>query len=430
MRILVVGGGGREHALVWKIAQSPLVDKIYCAPGNAGIAEHAECVAIAADDLDTLTNFAESQQIDLTVVGPEVPLIAGIVDRFEARGLRIFGPSTDPARIEGSKIFAKRLMQDAGIPTAAFAVCDSEAEAQAYLNTFYSTRPADTKLVIKADGIAAGKGVIIANTADEARASIKAIMQDRVFGASGDRVVIEECLVGEEASIMAITDGRTIVPLLPSQDHKRALDGDLGANTGGMGAYAPVPVLPPDTIAKTMEQIIVPAVAAIRNLGIPYRGILYAGVMVTAQGIKTIEFNCRFGDPETQTILPLLESDLVPLMLASIDGTLDQQEIRWRNASAVCVVAASGGYPGDYITGKPISGLEQATAERDCLVFHAGTKTHNGAILTDGGRVLSVTGIGNTLLDAVAAAYSGMGQITFDGIHYRRDIAAHSLTTK
>ena len=429
MRILVVGGGGREHALVWKIAQSPLVTKIYCAPGNAGIAQHAECVPLAANDLDALTHFAETQRIDLTVVGPEVPLIAGIVDRFEARGLKIFGPSPDPARIEGSKIFAKRLMQDAGIPTAAFAVCDSEAEAFAYLDTFYSERPLDAKIVVKADGIAAGKGVTVANNADEARAAVRTMMQDRVFGASGDRVVIEECLIGEEASIMAITDGRTIIPLLPSQDHKRVFDGDHGANTGGMGAYAPVPILPPDTVAKTMEQIIAPAVAAIRDLGIPYRGVLYAGVMVTAQGIKTIEFNCRFGDPETQAILPLLESDLVPILLASIDGTLDQQTIRWRNGSAVCVVAASGGYPGDFATGKPISGLDLATAERDCLVFHAGTKTHNTQTVTDGGRVLSVTGIGNTLLDAVASAYNGIGQITFDGIHYRRDIAAHSLQT-
>lgn len=428
MRILVVGGGGREHALVWKIAQSPLVEKIYCAPGNAGIAQQAECVAIAANDLDALADFAEVHAIDLTVVGPEIPLVAGIVDRFEARGLRIFGPSPDPARLEGSKIFAKRLMQDAGIPTAAFAVCESEAEALAYLNTFYANRDPQTKIVVKADGVAAGKGVTVANNADEARAAVKSMMEQRIFGASGDRVVIEECLVGEEASIMAITDGRTVIPLLPSQDHKRIFDGDQGANTGGMGAYAPVPVLPADVVAQTVEKILTPAIAAIRNFGIPYRGVLYAGIMMTAQGIKTIEFNCRFGDPETQAVLPLLESDLVPLLLASIDGTLDQQTIKWRTGSAVCVVAASGGYPGDFEKGKPITGLEQAASERSCLVFHSGTRAHDGHTLTDGGRVLAVTGMGATLLDATAAAYNGIGHLNFDGIHYRNDIAAHSLT--
>jgi phosphoribosylamine---glycine ligase len=427
MRILVVGGGGREHALVWKIAQSPLIEKIYCAPGNAGIAQQAECVALLPTDLDGLADFAEAHAIDLTVVGPEVPLIAGIVDRFEARGLRIFGPSPDPARLEGSKIFAKRLMQDAGIPTAAFAVCESEAEALAYLNTFYSSRDHQTKIVIKADGVAAGKGVTVANTAEEARAAVKRMMEDRIFGASGDRVVIEECLVGEEASIMAITDGRTVLPLLPAQDHKRVFDEDQGANTGGMGAYAPVPILPPDVVVQTVEKILTPAIAAIRNFGIPYRGVLYAGIMVTPQGIKTIEFNCRFGDPETQTVLPLLESDLVPLLLASIDGTLDEQTAKWRNASSVCVVAASGGYPDAFEKGKPISGLEQAASERDCLVFHSGTSAHHDQVLTDGGRVLSVTGLGATLLDAAAAAYNGMGHLEFDGIHYRRDIAAHSL---
>jgi len=434
MRILVVGGGGREHALVWKIAQSPLVEKIYCAPGNAGIAQLAECVPIDVTDLDGLAKFAEQNSIRLTVVGPEAPLIAGIVDKFEARGLPIFGPSTDPARLEGSKTFAKELMQSAGIPTAAFWTCRSLAEAQAILRAYYAQKGSDVGIVIKADGIAAGKGVIVADNQAEAEEGLLRIMGKRVFGAAGDTVVIEERLYGEEASIMAITDGETIVPLVPSQDHKRIGDGDTGPNTGGMGAYAPVPIIPSDTANIAVERILRPAIRAVRELGIPYRGVLYAGIMVTAEGPKCIEFNCRLGDPETQAVLPLLSSDLVPLLLGVTDCTLDKQEVRWRGGASATIVAASGGYPGAYETGKPISGLDtfpKPESDQDnCLVFHAGTRLENGQVVTDGGRVLSTTGLGEDLKTALARAYEGMSRLHFDGITYRHDIAARALQAK
>jgi phosphoribosylamine--glycine ligase len=431
MRVLVVGSGGREHALVWKIAQSPLVEKIYCAPGNAGIAQVAECVPIAPTDLSGLADFAEKNGVRLTVVGPEAPLIAGIVDKFEARGLPIFGPSTDPARLEGSKTFAKELMQSAGIPTAAFWTCRSLAEAQAILRGYYSQHPPEVGIVLKADGIAAGKGVIVANNRAEAEAGLIRIMGERAFGSAGDVVVIEERMYGEEASIMAITDGETIVPLVPSQDHKRIGDGDIGPNTGGMGAYAPVPIIPADIAGIAVERILRPAIRAIRELGIPYRGVLYAGIMVTPEGPKCIEFNCRLGDPETQTVLPLLASDLVPLLLGVTDCTLEKQEVRWRGGASATVVAASGGYPDDYETGKPINGLESFTNQDNCLVFHAGTRlAGNGQVVTDGGRVLSVTGVAEDLTTAVARAYEGIARLHFDGITYRRDIAARALPAR
>jgi len=437
MRVLVVGGGGREHAMAWKICRSPLVTKVYCAPGNAGIAAVAECVPISADSIDKLIEFVQTNHIDFTVVGPEAPLIAGIVDRFEALGLPIFGPSKDPARIEGSKVFSKTLMETAGIPTADFWTCASVAEARERIKDYYTDNEPDTKIVIKADGIAAGKGVIIAANEAEANRAIERIMHDRVFGASGDSVVIEECLVGEEASIMAITDGDIIVPLLPSQDHKRINDGDMGPNTGGMGAYCPVPVLPPDTVQLAVDLIIRPAVRAIRDLGIPYRGFIYAGIMVTADGLKCIEFNCRLGDPETQAILPMLESDLIPLLLGVVEGTLDQAEVRWRGGSAVCVVASSEGYPDAFdpgndtraLLGRPISGLESAADRDDCVVFHSGTHLNSatGEVVTSGGRVLTVTGLGDDLLSAAGQAYLCMDHIQFQGMHYRKDIAARSL---
>ena len=430
MRILVIGGGGREHALVWKIAQSPLVEKIFCAPGNAGIASQAECVSLKPTDIDGLANFAEGQSIALTVVGPEAPLIAGIVDRFEARGLPIFGPSTDPARIEGSKVFAKQLMQSADIPTAEFWVSDSLSDARARVREYYAAQGEAARLVVKADGLAAGKGVVVAENESQALAALDRMMGERVFGNSGDRVVLEECLTGQEASVMAITDGETIVPLLPSQDHKRVYDQDRGPNTGGMGAYTPVPALPPERAQEAVDRILAPAIAAIRDLGIPYRGVLYAGIMITPEGLKTIEFNCRLGDPETQAVLPLLESDLVPLLASVSDCTLDQQEVRWRSEAAVCVVAASEGYPGAFETGRPITGLEQAAQSEGCLVFHAGTRFAQGQLLTDGGRVLSVTGLGDDLMTATARAYVGMSHIHFDGMHYRRDIAARALTNE
>ena len=427
MRVLIIGGGGREHALCWKIAQSEQVTKIYCAPGNAGIAQIAECVPLGVGDVDGLTRFATEHHIDLTVVGPEAPLMAGLVDRFEAAGLPIVGPASGPARLEGSKVFAKQLMQSANIPTAPFWVCRSLAEARACLDEFYRHHSADTRIVIKADGLAAGKGVIVAKNSHEAATGVERIMGDRIFGASGDTVVIEECLIGEEASIMALTDGNAIIPLVPSQDHKRAFDGDLGPNTGGMGAYSPVPILPPDVVQTALEQIVRPAIHAIGALGIPYRGVLYAGIMVTSEGLKTIEFNCRLGDPETQAVLPLLESDLVPLLMGVADCSLHEHAAQWRSDASVCVVAASGGYPGDFETGKPISGLEQAAQTEGCLIFHAGSRLANGAVVTDGGRVLSVTGLGADVQTAANRAYAGLGCLHFDGIHYRRDIAAHTL---
>lgn len=427
MKVLVIGGGGREHALVWKIAQSPLVTQVYCAPGNAGIAQHALCVPLPVSDLEGLTEFAVQNGIHLTVVGPEAPLIAGIVDRFGARGLRIFGPAPDPARIEGSKVFAKQLMQTSGIPTAEFWIADSISAAHTIVRDYYAARGPAVRLVIKAEGLAAGKGVTVAADETEAHSAIERIMGVRVFGASGDRVVIEECLVGEEASLMAVTDGETVIPLLPSQDHKRIYDGDQGPNTGGMGAYAPVPIIPTETTPQALKTILKPAIRAIRDLGIPYNGVLYAGLMATPNGLNTIEFNCRLGDPETQAVLPLLESDLMELLLAATDCCLEEVPVRWRPGAAVCVVAASGGYPGDFATGKVITGLEQAAQEPDCLVFHAGTREENGQILTDGGRVLSVTGMGPTLQAAAERAYAGMSRIHFEGMYYRRDIAARAL---
>ena len=427
MRILVIGGGGREHALVWKITQSPLVEKIYCAPGNAGIAQIAECVPLKVTDVEGLANFAESQKIDLTVVGPEAPLIAGIVDRFTKRGLKAFGPSAAPAQLEGSKAFAKQVMQSAGIPTAGYWICDSLAEAQGCVKDYFVSQGAEAKIVVKADGIAAGKGVMVVQGEAAANEALLRTMGDRIFGASGDRVVLEECLEGEEASIMAITDGETVIPLVPSQDHKRIFEGDKGPNTGGMGAYTPVPVIPANTVQVTLERVLKPAVQAMKAQGTPYRGILYAGIIVTTEGPKCIEFNCRLGDPETEAVLPMLESDLVPLLLRSLDGSLGQAEVRWREGASVCVVAASGGYPGDYKTGKPIAGLEQVATLDDTLVFHAGTRFADDKVVTDGGRVLVVTGLGSDLPAALSHAYTGLSQLHFEGIYYRRDIAARVL---
>lgn len=430
MRILVVGSGGREHALVWKLAQSPHAERIYCAPGNAGIAKLAECINVKALDLDGLANFAATQKVDLTIVGPEAPLIAGIVDRFEARGLRIFGPSTDPARIEGSKIFAKELMARYSIPTAAFWRCDTPDEAHQRIHAVFANHPEpDARLVIKADGAAAGKGVVIARGEEEAHRVADDMMTRRVFGSAGERIVLEEFLEGEEASIMAFTDGETVIPMPPSQDHKRAYDNDEGPNTGGMGAYSPVPIIPPSTVDTVAQSVLCPAVRAIRDLGIPYKGVLYAGIMVTPQGVRTLEFNCRFGDPETQALLPLLESDLIEIMDAVVNSSLEGLDVRWRSAASVNVVAASRGYPEDYEVGKPISGLEDACrdASDDCIVFHAGTREEDGKILTAGGRVLSVTAVGPDLRQAAERAYQALGRIHFDGIHYRRDIAARAL---
>ena len=428
MRILVVGSGGREHALVWKLARSQHVDKIYCAPGNSGIAREAECINIKPTDIEGLANFAAAEKVDLTVIGPEAPLIAGIVDRFEARGLRAFGPSTDPARIEGSKVFAKELMVRYGIPTASYKICTEPEAAHDAVRRHYAAHPEPgTKIVIKADGLAAGKGVVVAANEEQAHQAVEDMMVRRIFGGAGERVIVEECLEGDEVSVMAVTDGECVVALPASQDHKRVFDNDEGPNTGGMGAYAPVPYLPPNLVQQALELVLRPAVNAIRDLGIPYKGVLYAGLMLTPEGLKTLEFNCRFGDPETQAVLPLVETDLCEIMDAVVNGCLEDVEVTCSSESAVCVVAASAGYPGDYETGKPISGLEQAAQSEGCLVFHAGTRDEDGALVTAGGRVLGVTGVGQDLAQAAQRAYQGISCISFEGMHYRKDIAARAL---
>lgn len=428
MKILVIGGGGREHAIVWKIAQSPRVERIFCAPGNAGIADLAECINLKPTDLEGLANFAHDQKIGLTVVGPEAPLIGGIVDRFEARGLPIFGPATDPARIEGSKTFAKDLMVKYGIPTANYWPADSPEVAHSRIKAYFAEFGPQARLVVKADGIAAGKGVVVAQGEDEAHNAVEEMMVRHAFGMAGERIVLEECLEGEEASIMSFTDGESVLVMPPSQDHKRIFDSDAGPNTGGMGAYSPVPIIPASTVQDVVERIVKPAIGAIRDLGIPYKGVLYAGIMVTAEGPKTIEFNCRFGDPETQAILPLLKSDLVSIMEACVNCNLENIEAEWKHEAAVTVVAASGGYPGDFATGKLIEGLDRGAHAERCLVFHAGTREENGQVFTDGGRVLSVTGLGYDLPEAASHAYAGIGQIKFEGMHYRRDIAGRALS--
>ncbi len=423
MKVLVVGGGGREHALCWKLAQSKSVHKIFCAPGNAGTALVAENVTIGALDIEGLRLFAEQNCVDLTVVGPESALIAGIVDAFEARGLRIFGPSREPAQIEGSKAFSKGLMRKANIPTADFEVFDNADRARDYLRG--RAQNGAFPLVVKADGGAAGKRVVRARSLDDALTAVHDMMERRVFGASGDRVVIEECLTGEETSVMAFVDGETLAPMIAIQDHKRAFDGDTGPNTGGMGAYAPVPAVPApvmDTIART---ILTPAMHAIRETGIPYQGVLYAGVMLTPTGPQCLEFNCRFGDPETQVALPLLVTDLAEVLCAVVDVELDRTPVRFSDRTALSIVLASGGYPGPYETGKTITGLESVAKMDAVAVFHAGTRQNEGQIVTDGGRVLSVTATGDTFAEAHERAYAAAKKIQFEGAFYRNDIGGN-----
>jgi phosphoribosylamine--glycine ligase len=431
MKVLVIGGGGREDAIAWKLKQSPQVSRIFAAPGNAGIAQWAECVPIAATDIQGLLAFAEENGIDLTVVGPEVPLIAGIVDVFEQRGQRIFGPAREPALIEGSKAYAKDLMRRHGIPTAEYEVFQHPEAGMKYAAEHFVNNP-ETPIVIKADGEAAGKGVFICNNLPEAEEAIRKIMVQKIFGSSGDTLVIEEFLVGQEASLMAFTDGNTIVPMVPAQDHKRALDGDQGPNTGGMGCYAPVPMITPAVYAQAVDLIIRPAVEAIRSTGIPYKGVLYAGVIVSPTGqIKTLEFNCRFGDPETQTILPLLESDLLDILLGVTEANLEEVSVSWKPKHSVCVTLASGGYPGAYATGLPIDGLEQVAHLSDVTVFHAGTQiAADGSIVTDGGRVLSVDALGDDFQQARARAYAAIKNIHYDHMHFRTDIAQRAIDTE
>ncbi|MEW6265405.1 MAG: phosphoribosylamine--glycine ligase [Thermodesulfobacteriota bacterium] len=421
MNILVVGSGGREHALVWKLARSPRIGKIYCAPGNAGIARQAECVPVPADDLDGLIALAKEKAVDLVVVGPEAPLSLGLADRLAGAGIKVCGASARAARIEGSKAFAKDLMKKYGLPTADYAVFDDPASALAYV------RRRSGPLVVKADGLAAGKGVLICRTAAEAEAALELIMGARAFGAAGDKVVIEEYLTGEEASFLVFTDGRTIKPLPSSQDHKAVYDGDRGPNTGGMGAYSPAPVVTPALEKEIMDRIMRPTVEALAAEGCPYRGVLYAGLMIGPDGPKLLEFNARFGDPECQPLLMRLRSDLVDILEAIVEGRLHEIEPEWDPRASICLVLASGGYPGSYEKGRVISGLDEAEAQDDVVVFHAGTTMKDGRLVTNGGRVLGVTALGRTVAEAIDRAYAAAGLISWPDLHYRRDIGRRAL---
>ena len=421
MRLLVVGSGGREHALVWKLSQSPEVTKLFCAPGNGGIGELAELVDLSAEDVEGLAEFAESKDIDLTIVGPESALAKGIVDLFEKRGLRIFGPSKAAARLESSKAFAKNLMKKYQIPTGQFAVFDDAQAARAYV------RQIGVPIVVKADGLCGGKGTIVANTLSEALGAIDLLMEDRIFKQAGERVVIEERLVGEEVSFIVVTDGVHALPLLPAQDHKRLHDGDKGPNTGGMGAYAPAPLIDAPLAKQVMEQIITPTIRAMTAEGLAFNGVLYAGLMLTSDGPKVLEYNVRFGDPETQAILPLLASDLVPILDDAVEGRLSTAACEWKPGSCVCVVLASGGYPGDFQIGKEIRGLPRAAEGADARVFHGGTKKDQKRFVSWGGRVLNVIGTGQDLEAALKQAYETVGQIHFDGMIYRKDIGFRAL---
>lgn len=423
MNVLVIGSGGREHALAWKIAQSPLVEKVYGAPGNPGIdnLEKGICVSVSADDFDMLAAYIEAQHIDLTVVGPEDPLAKGIVDALSAQGMRVFGPTAAAAQLEASKSFAKDFMARHTIPTAAYAVFESADEAIAYVHE------KGAPIVVKADGLAAGKGVTVAQDVAQAETAIRAAMEDRVFGNAGNRVVIEECLIGEEASILAFCDGKTYVPLASSQDHKPALDGDKGPNTGGMGAYSPAPVVTDAIMEQINREILGPCIEGMAADGMPYTGILYAGLIITDAGPKVIEFNVRFGDPETQVILPRMTTDIVPVFLACCDGKLDQQKIEYSTNPCVTVVMASGGYPGSYKKGIAIEGLETAEALDEVVVFQAGVKQERGDLYTAGGRVLNVTAMASTLPQAIEKAYEAVSRIQFEGAHYRTDIGQKAL---
>ena len=417
MNILVIGSGGREHALYWKLSESPQTEQIYAIPGNPGMGASA---AIALDDHAAILRFAKEHEIGLVVVGPEVPLMNGLVDKLEAAGICAFGPRANAAEIEGSKSFAKDLMKKYGIPTARYEVFTAAEPARAYI------RQEGAPIVVKADGLAAGKGVIVAMTEQEALDAVDAIMEDHSFGDAGARVVIEEFMEGEEASLLAFTDGTTIRPMISAQDHKRAYDGDRGPNTGGMGTYAPAPVMTPEMTERAVEEILKPTIAAMAKEGRTYRGCLYLGLMVTADGPKVVEFNARFGDPETQVVLPLLDSDLVAIMCACADGTLADVPIRWKDGAAVCVVLASGGYPGHYEKGQEIHGLADAEA-MGALVFHAGTAMKDGKLVTNGGRVLGVVGRGADISSAVDAAYAAATKISFKDAYYRKDIAHRAL---
>ena len=423
MNVLVIGSGGREHALVWKIKQSPKVKNVYCIPGNAGISNDAQCFESKISDFSALAGFVKDKSIDITVVGPEVPLSEGIVDYFNAAGLKVFGPNKKAAQLEGSKIFSKNFMKKHGIPTAEYGAFNNLSEALKYLDKIDKNTP----LVVKADGLAAGKGVIICKNTDEAKSSLREILEKKVFGLAGENVVIEEFLSGEETSIMVFMDGKNYHIMVSSQDHKRVFDSDLGPNTGGMGAYAPAPVFDKEIRQVVEETIIKPIIKGLEKDKIEYKGVLYIGLMICNKKPFVLEFNCRFGDPETQVVLPLLKSDVMDIVESVIAGKLDKCKIEWYNKSAVCVVLTSQGYPGSYVKGKQIKGLADAAKAKNVVVFHAGTSFKDTQVVTSGGRVLGVTGIGDNINDALKASYGAVNSINFEGMHYRKDIAKRAL---
>ena len=415
LKVLLVGNGGREHALAWKLAQSPKVDKIYCAPGNAGISEFATCVPLQVEDLPSLVAWSQEKQIDLVVVGPELPLTLGLVDALENVGIKAFGPNAKAAELEGSKAFSKDLMHKYGVPTARYGVFTDAETARSF------AREMQGPWVVKADGLAAGKGVLICQTIAETYAAIDQVLVGRSFGAAGDKLVLEEFLEGEELSLMAFCDGTTVIPMVSAQDHKRVFTGDVGPNTGGMGAYSPAPLATPELLKQAQLEVLEPVVRAMAEEGRTFKGILYAGLMITSAGPKVLEFNARFGDPETQVVLPRLENDLMDVIEAVINGTLHQLQLNWKPDACVSVVMASGGYPGEYKKGIPIQGLDQVP--EGVLVFHSGTALAEQQVVTNGGRVLAVTALGHDLRAAVDTAYSGVKAISFSGAHYRTDIA-------
>jgi phosphoribosylamine---glycine ligase len=421
MKVLVLGGGGREHALVWKLRQSSRISQLYCAPGNGGIADEAECLPVDLKNLDSMVSLGSRLQPDLTVVGPELPLTLGVVDEFIGRGWRAFGPTQAAAQLESSKSFAKQFLQRHHIPTAHFAICDSIEQVRAALGHFH------TPVVVKADGLAAGKGVVIAKTKEEAATVAVEMLSGRMMGEAGARVVLEECLKGDELSFLLFSDGERVAPLVAAQDHKRVGDGDTGPNTGGMGAYSTRAIVDETMRDWLVHHIAQPVVTAMKAEGAEFRGVLYCGLMMTARGPMVLEFNCRFGDPETQPILMRLESDLVEALEASVDGRVSDGDFKWSADASVCVVMASGGYPGTFEMGKRVDGLAEAAAIDGVKVFHAGTSKRDGAYYTSGGRVLGVTARAAGLEEAVARAYEACGKIAFDGAHYRKDIAGRAL---
>lgn len=417
MKVLIVGGGGREHAIAWKLAQSPKVTKLYAAPGNGGIAKIATCVPIKATDIEGMVAFAKDNAIDFTVIAPDDPLVMGMADAFEAAGLRAYGPKRAAAALEGSKVFAKEIMKKYQIPTATYEVFTDSEKALQYIAD-RNTYPA----VIKAEGLALGKGVVLAQNFEEAKNAIREIMVDKIFGDSGNRVVIEEFLTGPEVSVLAFTDGKTIVPMVSAQDHKRAYDHDEGPNTGGMGTFSPSRIYTPELAKQCMDTIFLPTIQGMQKEGTPFKGTLYFGLMITENGPKVIEYNCRFGDPETQVVLPRLKSDLFEIMNAVIDERLDKVPVEWDDGAAVCIIAASGGYPKKYTTGYEITGMERALEKENITIFHAGTREENGKLVTAGGRVLAVTATAPTLDDAIRDAYEAVEKISFQDMHYRTDI--------